>query len=103
MASLKASDDNPRLSSDNILYNPKTVAFREDVMFNNGEDEMFASALFLSYVRAADENVAGKIKLTEINSKHLAISGIFFFRLIGTTDQAAKISLKPKAESLKLP
>ena len=82
MASLNASSDSPRLSSDSILYKPEIVEFSEDVMlYERSEDVMFEKEIFFLSTRAAEENVAGKIKLTAINSKHLAIRGIFF-RLI---------------------
>jgi hypothetical protein len=51
-------------------------------------DEIFRKGIFFLSMRAAEENVAGNAKLTEINRKHLANRGNFF-RLICTTDQAA--------------
>ncbi len=97
MASLNASFDNPRLSSDSILYKAEIVEFSEDDMLReSGEDVMFENALFFLSTRAAEENVAGKTKLTAINRKHLANKGVFF-RIICSADQAANISLKPKA------
>jgi hypothetical protein len=77
------------------------VEAREDLMFTREEDATFERVVFFLLTRAADENVAGKIKLTEINRKHFAIKGILFVRRIYTTDQAAKISRKPGDESLK--
>jgi hypothetical protein len=79
IASLNASSDNPRLSSDSTLYKPEIVEFSEDVMLcERSEYVMFEKDAFFLSTRAAEENVAGKIKLTAINSKHLAIRGIFF-------------------------
>ena len=51
-------------------------------MFKKFEEVIFERAVFSLREYAADEKVAGKTKLTEINSKHLAIRGAFFFRLI---------------------
>ena len=101
MASLNASSDNPRLSSDSILYKPEIVEFSEDVMLcERCEEVMFEKEVLFLSTRAADEKVAGKIKLTAINSKHLANRGIFF-RLIlhhrsGGEDKPNAQSLKPK-------
>jgi hypothetical protein len=65
------------------------------------EEVMFEKVLFFLSTRAAEENVAGRTKLTAINRKHLADKGIFF-RVICTADQAANVSLKRKEQSLKL-
>ena len=47
---------------------------------------------------AADEKVDGKTKLMEINNKHLATRGAFFFRLIL---HGSKHKVKRTAESAK--
>ena len=66
--------------------------YREDVMTcDESEEVMFKNAEFFLSTRAAEENVAGKIKLTEINSKTFNYQGYFFLRLICTADQAAKV------------
>ena len=102
IASLKASADNPRLSSDNILYmlintglrdvgiflRRDGILLREDGMLprEDGialkEDGIFKRSSFFLFIRAAEENVAGIAKLTDINNKHLAIRGAFFLRNI---------------------
>jgi hypothetical protein len=58
------------------------VMLKEDVIFVKGEDVAIEREEFFLLTRAADENVAGKIKLMEINSKHFAIRGVLFVRRI---------------------
>jgi hypothetical protein len=64
-----------------MLLREEGILLREDGILLK-ENGIFKRSSFFLFIRAAEENVAGKTKLTEINSKHLAIRGIFFFRLI---------------------
>jgi len=66
------------------------------------EDGRFKRVSFFLFIRAAEEKVAGKTKLMEINIKHFAIKGIFFFRRIyqngsGGEDKRKAQGVKHKA------
>jgi|GEM_PF-4153231 len=91
------------LSADGILTGDEGMLLIEEGIPLLADGIFKRRSFFLS-IRAAEENVAGKTKLMEINSKHFAIRGALFFRLIlhygsGGEDKpkAQSICLKPKA------
>jgi len=59
---------------------------------------LFTREAFSFFENAADENVDGKTKLMEINNKHLAMRGAFFFKLIL---HESRCKSKQKAQSVK--
>ncbi len=69
------------------------------MLYERSEEVIFEKEIFFLSTRAAEENVAGKIKLTAINSKLFSYQGYFFqTHLHGGSGGKYKL----KAESGKL-